>query len=80
MHAIACRACTCADTTKFTHALCPSYDSFHTPSATPPSPTPRDYLPAEAGGHAALGHIAYVRDSEGEEPDSDEDPDDDLDF
>ncbi|KAF8065616.1 ELP5 [Scenedesmus sp. PABB004] len=47
----------------------------------------RDYLPPAAGGHGPgagaggagrLGHILYVRDSEGE-ADSDEDPDDDLD-
>ena len=52
----------------------------------------RDYLPPAAGGRATataaggpasnpnrLGHILYVRDSEGE-ADSDEDPDDDLDI
>ena len=41
----------------------------------------RDYLPPEAGGHGnSLGHILYVRDSDSEEYDSDEDPDDDLDI
>jgi hypothetical protein len=49
----------------------------------------RQYLPPAAGGFGPgaegqlgsgkLGHILYVRDSE-EEHDSDEDPDDDLDW
>ena len=44
------------------------------------------YLPPSAGGKAAgqgngkMGHIKYVRDSDSEPPDSDEDVDDDLDF
>lgn len=45
------------------------------------SPDYRDYLPEAAGGNAPrLGHILYVRESDSEEPDSDEDPDDDLDI
>lgn len=49
----------------------------------------KDYLPVTAGGrggevhssdHSGLGRILYVRDSDSSEPDSDEDPDDDLDI
>jgi hypothetical protein len=49
----------------------------------------KDYLPVVAGGrggevhssdHSGLGRILYVRDSDSSEPDSDEDPDDDLDI
>lgn len=40
----------------------------------------RQYLPKAAGGLSATGgHVLYVRDSESE-LDSDEDPDDELDF